>query len=391
MYCSHCGKPMRQGARFCVYCGKPALILTPQPPASAAATPQFPPTTKPEPVSAAFVEQEPETAPELGIETPAAPEPEVVVEAEAVPEPEPVAEAPVEPEPEVNIEAEAVPEPEPVAEAPVGPEPEVASAPAFTPAAAPEPAAEPRPVPPPRPQPRPAPEYAPAPAYPKASQKAPAKKKNFLVPLLIGLCVLILALLAGIAFLLVPMLKKGEEEPAASVVEKTKKPVATEEPAATDAPAQEAATMTEPEASAAPVRKVLPDTEKMPDLKEGEIVFWGACPCEGAEEVSIRFILSADRKTIHHLRITANKIKSKSSSVSKVSISTDGSNEVTFPGVTANISLGECHLYDLTFDDENIAHVRLKFVFKQPSIGGSASTTVELPEISMTLEAVDLP
>ena len=218
------------------------------------------------------------------------------------------------------------------------------------------------------------------------------KKNGGLIALLIVICAIALALLVAVALLLVPRLKKADDravEDDAPVVESTKKP-AVKEDTPTAEPAKPAATE-QPVEAPVPGRKVLPDTEKMPALKAGEIVFWGSASCQGADEVTVRFILSADRKTIHHLRICATNVKSKSSTLSKVTISTENTNEVTFPGVTADLSLGECHLYELTFDDEDNAHVRLKFVFKQPSFGGTSGTTVELPEVTLRLEAVDLP
>ena len=114
---------------------------------------------------------------------------------------------------------------------------------------------------------------------------------------------------------------------------------------------------------------------------------------EGADQVAIRFILSADRKTIHHLRISAANLSAKSGNasiqLSKSSISTEAAEEVNFPGVTEHLTLGKCDIFDLTFVDEETAHARLVFVFDQPSMGSSSGFTATLPEVTIPLEAVD--
>ena len=107
----------------------------------------------------------------------------------------------------------------------------------------------------------------------------------------------------------------------------------------------------------------------------------------------MRFILSADRKTIHHLRISVTNLSAKSGNssiqLSKSSISTEAAKEVNFPGVTEHLTLGKCDIFDLTFEDEETAHARLVFVFDQPSIGSSSGFTATLPEVIIPLEAVD--
>lgn len=140
-------------------------------------------------------------------------------------------------------------------------------------------------------------------------------------------------------------------------------------------------------------RKPLPDAEDMPTVAEGEIVFWGSAPAQGADEISLRFILSADRKTIHHLRISATNPSSKSSKssarLSKCSLSTDASKEVNFPGTVDVLTFGKCEILNLTFEDEESAHARVHFAFSQPSVGSSSGIEVDLPEVDILLEAVD--
>ncbi len=122
-------------------------------------------------------------------------------------------------------------------------------------------------------------------------------------------------------------------------------------------------------------------------------MFWGSVPGEGADEISMRFILSADRKTIHHLRITATNLEASSGNssvrLSQVSFSTEATEEVNFPGTVGHLTLGKCDIFDLTFEDEETAHARLVFGLEQPSISSLSGFTVILPEVTIPLEAVD--
>ncbi len=101
-FCSNCGNKIPDGAKFCMSCGTPVVIM-PAPAAPAAPVAAEPVVTQPEPVAVPEPEPIPEVVPEPVQEAVPEPVPEVVPEPEPMPvqeaAPEPVAEPePVQPQ-----------------------------------------------------------------------------------------------------------------------------------------------------------------------------------------------------------------------------------------------------------------------------------------------------
>lgn len=146
-------------------------------------------------------------------------------------------------------------------------------------------------------------------------------------------------------------------------------------------------------ASAGKKKNTITDDD-LPALAEGEAVYYGSGSCQGADSVSLRFILKADKKSIRGIKIVVKGLNAKSGGtsvkMSQASVTTDSEYQISYPGPSDTISIGKNTISKLKFSDDGTATAEVKYVFYQFNLNGAGETEIPLPAVKLSMETVDV-
>lgn len=132
------------------------------------------------------------------------------------------------------------------------------------------------------------------------------------------------------------------------------------------------------------------------ELMEGECLYVGHASYAEAEDVVLQFVLSADKSSIHdvkivitELNVTAQNGSNKTSlSLSKVTQTFSGEYDVSYDTVTDEIKLGDSALYNLQFAGSGAAaELDFTFVYHGTSVGQGTSFPLGRATVELTTES----
>ncbi|MDI9497212.1 MAG: hypothetical protein QM270_01835 [Bacillota bacterium] len=120
-------------------------------------------------------------------------------------------------------------------------------------------------------------------------------------------------------------------------------------------------------------------------LEEGEILYVGSTSYPNLEHLVLRFVLAADKSSIHGVSIQITNLQAEiSSGNTKTRLSLSQSTErfsgeypVDYAGTSVGIAIGESRIERLHFEDDR-AEVDLSYVYRHSSFGAGATVT-EVP------------
>ncbi len=120
-------------------------------------------------------------------------------------------------------------------------------------------------------------------------------------------------------------------------------------------------------------------------LEEGELLFVGSTSYPNLERLVLRFVLAADRRSIHSVAIQISNLQAEISSgnrktrlsLSQSTESFSGEYPIDYEGTSVGIVIGKSCIEQLHFEGDR-AEVDLSYVFRHTTFGAGATVT-EVP------------